>query len=335
MRGMRAASLWIPFCLVGAGCSSGGDGELLEHEFPAVAVEAGQEITSMCLSWSLANEQPLFVNSVTMTAGPGWHHSNWFYVPAGTFSVDDGAWECGGEFDQITAALAGGVLFAQSTQATDETQAFADGAALEVPPHSVVMSQIHLVNPGEGAIDTGVAIALGAVAERDVAIRLRPLSFDFHRLAIPPQQRSRFEADCDLQEASGGPLDMSFYYVLPHYHGWATGMNIELSGGARDGEPVYAVESRIGEPLGKALTPPLSLSGARGFRFSCDYDNSSERTIGYGNSRDDEMCIFLAFTDSELSWGGGVITGQAELRGVEDGVAVYTGDCDAVGLRPL
>lgn len=304
----------------------------VSHDFDPVEVEAGTEITTMCLSWSLGNEEPIFVDTVTMEAGPGWHHSNWFYVPAGTFSVDDGNWECGDEFDQIQAALAGGVLFAQSTQATDETQRFADGAALELPPNAVVVSQIHLVNADDRPIDTGVRMTLGSVDEADVAIRLRPLSFDFHQLAIPPNQRSRFETSCDMEDATGQPLDISLYYVLPHYHSWAEGMDIQLAGGERDGQEVYQIESGIGEPLGSTLTPPLPMSGSRGIRFACNYDNSSERTIGYGNNRDDEMCIFLAFTDSRLSFGGGVLTGEPIFRGVEGGVAVYDGNCTAFGL---
>lgn len=332
MRGMRAVRLLVPICLAAAGCSDGaGDrANLVEHEFPAAHLEAGEEVTGLCLSWRLDNEQPLFVNSVRMEADTGWHHSNWFYVPAGTFPVDDGLWDCAGEFDQITAALAGGVLFAQSTQATDETQSFADGAAIEIPPHSVVISNVHLINAGDVPLDTGVSIGIGTMDERDVAIHLRPLSFDFHQIAIPPQQRSRFETDCDMTAL--GPLDISLYYVLPHYHSWAEGMDIQLAGGERDGEPIYRIESSIGEPLGSTLSPPISMAGSNGIRFSCSYDNPSDRTIRYGNSVEDEMCIFLAFTDSEQSWGGGVLASEPVLVGEEDGVAVYSGECAALGL---
>ena len=350
MRAMRAPSIpllaLVLVCTTTAGCSDdgGGDGgsgpsdpsflDPIEHDFPAVPLQPGEEITSLCLSWSIGNEAPLFVNGVTMHAGPGWHHSNWFYVPEGTFPVDDGVWPCSDAgFNQLAAAQAGGVLFAQSTQATDETQTFPQGAALEIPPASVVVSQIHLLNSGDGAIDTGVSMTLAPMAEAEVEIRLHPLAFDFHQLAIPPQQRSRFEAECDMEASLGGPLDaISLYYVLPHYHARAEGMDIQIFGGERDGERIYRVESGIGEPLGATLSPPFSLAGARGIRFSCTYDNRSEATIGYGNSGQAEMCIFLAFTDSALSWAGGVVNGQPSMRGVEDGVAVFTGPCGTVAL---
>ncbi len=359
---MRAVRLLLPVCLAIAGCSGdddggpadGGDGQAddggdgsagddggdgggvgaseLMHEFPAVTVKSGQEITTLCLSWSLHNTEPVFVNSVTMNAGPGWHHSNWFYVPTDTFSVNDGVWECGSEFDQFTAALSGGVLFAQLTQATDETQAFPEGAVLELPPDSVVVSQVHLLNVADEDIDTGVTMKLAGVAEADVRIRLRPLSFDFHQLAIPPQQSSRFETECDMERAAGLLDDVSLYYALPHYHSTARGMSIVLFGGDRDGEVVHEIESTIGEPLGTTLAPPLSMAGARGIRFSCTYDNTTDRTIGYGNSGQDEMCIFLAFTDSDLAFAGGVVRGEATEAGKDGDVALYTGECDTLAV---
>jgi hypothetical protein len=365
MRGMRAVCLLLPLCLVAPACAGDDDGDpgdegdsssgddssaddggddgdggggggegALEHAFPSVPLESGDEVTNLCLSWSVGNQEPIYVQSVTMNAGPGWHHSNWFYVPSGTFPVEDGVWECQDDFDQFTAALAGGVLFAQSTQATDETQAFPVGAVLELPPNAVVVSNIHLLNASEEAIDTGVSMTLATVKEEDVSIRLRPLSFTFDQLAIPPQQSSRFEAECDMEEQGGSLEGLSLYYALPHYHSFAKGMNIEMLGGERDGETIHQVESGIGEPLGVTLSPPLSMTGARGIRFSCDYENTTERTIGYGNSGEDEMCIFLAFTDSDRSWAGGVLQGDPKLSGMDGDVAVYTGDCGVLSVTP-
>src|SRR5262245_59443573 len=101
----------------------------LEREFTGIRVAPATESTDLCASWRLDNDRVLYVNQVDMEAGAGWHHSNWFFVPEATFSEDDGVWRCGVDFDAVKAALTGGVLFAQSTQATDETQGFQQGAA--------------------------------------------------------------------------------------------------------------------------------------------------------------------------------------------------------------
>jgi len=326
-------------CLAACGASAedeaGGGPEqdlFLQREFTGIRVAPGTESTGQCASWRLGNERPLFINQVEMDAGAGWHHSNWFFVPEGTFSVDDGVWDCGGDFDGVKAALSGGVLFAQSTQATEETQGFQPGAALEVPAGSVVVGEIHIINVTEEELETDLALSLTALPEEEVETRLRPLAFDFHQLAIPAQQRSRFEASCDMEEAFGGPIDLAVHYVLPHYHRFGVAMDIEMMGGTRDGESVYGIESGIGEPLGRSMAPPLSLTGARGIRFACEFDNPTQDTIYFGNNRDSEMCIMLAFTDSNVVWGGGVLEGAPRLRGVEDGVAVYEGDCSVLAL---
>jgi hypothetical protein len=185
---------------------------------------------------------------------------------------------------------------------------------------------------GDEELETTLALALTGLPEDEVVTRLRPLAFDFHQLAIPAQQRSRFETSCDMEEAYGGPIDLSLHYVLPHYHRFGVGMNIEMTGGDRDGETIYGIESQIGEPLGRSMAPPVSLAGSRGIRFSCEFDNTTPDTIYFGNNRDSEMCIMLAFTDSNVVWGGGVLDGSPRLRGVEDGVAVYDGDCSVAAL---
>ena len=49
------------------------------------------------------------MNAVEMRADPGWHHSNWMFVPEVRFRGDDGTWDCDErEFNEVSAALSGG-----------------------------------------------------------------------------------------------------------------------------------------------------------------------------------------------------------------------------------
>lgn len=323
-----------------AGCGSGGDDDdtgggqvlVLEHDFEALHLEAGEEVTSLCLSWRLDNTAPLLVNQVEIDAGPGWHHSNWFYVPEDYVSVTDGVWDCAGEIDEVSAGLAGGVLFAQSTQSTSETQTFADGLALEVPPHSLVVGTIHLINASESAIETPIRMEIVGLPPEAVSTVLQPMAFDFHQLAIPPGVRSRFETTCDLIEAYGGPIDLGIHYLLPHYHQLGVGMDVDIVGGPSDGESIFSGRETIGEPLGETMSPPVSLAGATGIRFACEFDNPTDRTVYFGNSGGAEMCMLLAYSDSAAVFAGGVLSGSPEFRGEEDGVRVYQGDCQAYSV---
>ena len=53
---------------------------LLVHSFGAHDLGPLQE-TEPCAQWTLHNEQPLYVNTVTLSNDGVYHHSNWLVVP--------------------------------------------------------------------------------------------------------------------------------------------------------------------------------------------------------------------------------------------------------------
>jgi len=58
-------------------------------------------------------------------------------------------WTCTDrQYSQLDAALVGGVLYTQSTQASQELQQFPNSAAVRIPPYSRVIGDIHLLNTG-------------------------------------------------------------------------------------------------------------------------------------------------------------------------------------------
>ena len=60
------------------------------------------------------------------------------------------------------------------------------------------------------------------------------------------------------------------------------------AGGAHDGELLWQSDSRTQNRLD--LAEPLHLQPGDGFRFQCDYVNSTDRELRYGVSADDETC---------------------------------------------
>jgi hypothetical protein len=80
------------------------------------------------------------------------------------------------------------------------------------------------------------------------------------------------------------------------------------------------------------LDPPFDMTGAQGIRFSCSYDNPTDRTVRYGNG-DGEMCILLAYTDDDSRWAGGSLLGTPREAGVaEDGTLLFEGTCGVLAF---
>jgi hypothetical protein len=75
------------------------------------------------VQWTLHNDQPIYVNTVTLVNDGGYHHSNWLAVPEDKFPGEDGYFDCDERgYTELDGRVSGTVLFAQSTQSRSETQ---------------------------------------------------------------------------------------------------------------------------------------------------------------------------------------------------------------------
>lgn len=316
------------------GPTTGGDapGETAQivHSFGSVLMSPYLE-TEPCVQWTLDNDEPLYVNAVTLVNDGGFHHSNWFVVPEDVFAGDDGYWNCWDrEFNEISAAVEGTVLTAQSTQSRHEVMRLPEGVVVKVPPRHKVVAQVHLLNLGSTDLDSELRIALGLIHPRDVDVVVAPMHLDYRQLDILAQERTRFTGNCRFGQAYEGatkkPLDLKLYYVLPHYHYLGEYFNLEILGGPRDGEVLFRLDGFNGDANGKAFDPPVDLSGADGLRFGCGYNNWRDKDIHYGIG-DNEMCAMLGLADSRVMIESRVVAGSQAV-GIDGGVILNEADCD-------
>lgn len=306
---------------------------LQTYDFGPYTLQPGEEQTQYCVQISLHNEDYLYVNSVELTTGPGFHHSNWFFVPESTFAGDDGTYNCPDRnFNEPAAAIFGGVLFAQSTQSPHEIQQFPEGVVIKIPPHSKVVSQIHLLNPTDGALEISPAIALKPIVESAVVTTLAGISFENQALALPAHMQSRFTVECNIadkhQMLFGRAPDFNIYYALAHYHTLGTKLTLEAVKSTGESTVVFSTENRVGsDNLGGPIDPKFSMSGYAKLRMSCEFYNPNGNIIRWGNG-DGEMCVFLAFSDSTYNWGGGVLEeGPPDNPQMVGDMMTYTNGC--------
>ena len=81
----------------------------------------------------------------------------------------------------------------------------------------------------------------------------------------------------------------------------------------------------MGEPIGKTIDPPMNNDGATKLTLDCGYLNTTDRTLVYGLGGK-EMCVFLAYTDSNLKVGvsGGP---NHDMGEDEDGILLNETEC--------
>lgn len=305
---------------------------MLSVQSPVVA--PGGEIQSLCQSWTLDNDQPLYVQSAVLNSGHGFHHGNWFYVRDSDFPGPDAVWPCAERnFDTVSGTVSGGIFVGQSTQSTSDTAVLPAGAAVQIPPHSRIIADVHLLNASDVAIAPAMELTLEFSPASAVAHQLHILGITYQDLELPPNMMSEFSTECDVNDfyvsKTGHTADFSAYYALPHYHSRGTFARAELVGGPNDGTIVFKTDKKTGEPWGQTLSPPVSMAGASGLRVTCGFSNNTDKPIKWGYG-DGEMCLVGLMTDSPFRMAGAAL--RTTSTEVIDGVSKSSGPCVFVGL---
>ncbi len=333
---MRTITLLVATALVAlAGCSdssssdSGDFNATVEHTFEAITVAPGAD-DYWCQSWTIGNEETLYVNKVRQVNDGAWHHSNWFFVPDDRWGepvTDDGTWKCRDrEFNQVSAAAFGGTIFAQSTQSFEETQAFPEGTVIVVPPRSKIIGNVHLFNVAAAPIDTTLTMGIEAIEEEEVVTKLREMSFANYAIAIDPQRQSRWTQTCDLTGIIEDSLNV--YYVLGHYHEWGNYFSLSFVDDDGTERPIVELEN-VSDVLGRTIDPPVNSQGAKRMKYTCGYNNTTDRTLVWGNTGEEEMCQFLAYVDGDLKIAAFPENEEPELMGeTDDGTLMYEVSCE-------
>ena len=297
-----------------------------------MTVPAGHEDEDTCQSWTLNNKTELWVSSITQHNDGAYHHANWFFVPDDQFVLPDGIWTCSQhDFMEVTAALLGGYLFAQSTQSQDETQTLPNGAAIRIPPYSRIIGSSHLLNATDSDVKTTLHLTLHTIPPAQVQAKLAPARITYHDLHLDPTAKSSFTAECAIdqkyQDLVHQPLQYQLYFTLAHYHVLGAYSELQVLGGPHDGQVVMHHDG--GGNFGTAIDPLVDLGalGATGFRFTCGYDNPRSSPVGWGIG-DQEMCVIALQAATDIGFDAEVGDGTGAKIGVApNGENQYKGPC--------
>ncbi|MEM6296925.1 MAG: hypothetical protein AAGA54_37015, partial [Myxococcota bacterium] len=290
---------------------------------------AGSEETMTCYAWTVDNDAPLYVQGVEFQNGGSFHHSNWFVVPEDVYPGEDGFFPCSERgFEDVSAALAGTVLFAQSTQAQQESMRFTEGATIRIPARSKIVAGVHLLNLGPDARDTAAWMSLDVIHPALVEAIVVPFMLSYFDLNIPARQRAVFQGECKGSEF----LDISrfaLHYVLPHYHGTGTTATLSLFDGEEE-VPVLDHQGFGASAMGQVFDPPLVVEDLSAITFSCGYDNPHDEDLTWGIGIN-EMCVVLGFASVGGVYIAGVEAGKTLSTSIdEDGTQRSRGACSGL-----
>jgi hypothetical protein len=161
------------------------------------------------------------------------------------------------------------------------------GVAHELKAGSQLVVQLHLVNTQVKDVTNVAEIAMKATEAADTeAVQIG--GFGSFQISLPPAQTSSITSECTL------PRTSRLVALMPHMHQLATSMKLELGTSKDDLQLIYSrdpwnFDQQTIDSLDTTLTE------GRFARLTCNYDNTTDRTITYGESSFDEMCFLGIF----------------------------------------
>jgi hypothetical protein len=173
-----------------------------------------------------------------------------------------------------------------STQHTYHDQRFASGVGQVFYGGQKVALDYHFLNGSDEPVPAKVKLNFHVAARS--AVRQIARTAGFHNLTIytPPGGRSSHLAECQVsQELLVGEL-------VRRTQARGTSFTVWRSGGERDGELVWHSPDPNDTRL--ELAEPIHLAPGEGFRFECDYENTTDLELRFGVNASDEMCTLSA-----------------------------------------
>jgi Copper type II ascorbate-dependent monooxygenase, C-terminal domain len=82
--------------------------------------------------------------------------------------------------------------------------------------------------------------------------------------------------------------------MLSHYHKRGEKFEVRRKGGAKDGELLYSSED-YENPLLKVFPTPVVLKAGEGLVSTVTYNNTTNRTLTFGITSEDEMNFTILF----------------------------------------
>jgi hypothetical protein len=173
-----------------------------------------------------------------------------------------------------------------STQGTRDDERYPPGVGQVLHGGQKIAVDYLYVNPGAEVLPAKVKLNFHTVSAQAIERLARIARFNNLTIYTPPRGRSSHLAECAFNQ------EVRVSELIRRTQHRGTSFSVWIAGGERDGEllwySAHPSDARI------AWNDALALRPGEGFRFQCDYLNTSDRELRFGVNASDETCSLNA-----------------------------------------
>lgn len=236
------------------------------------SLQPGQNDTYRCVRFTLTEDT--YITNIMAQAPLGTHHTV-LSIASGSAAGPDGEQDCGVNTLGMVMLYASGV----GTAPLD----FPEGVGIRVRAGQQIHLNLHLYNTSDEVL-TGESAILVKQSSTPPAILAENVFAGSFQINIPPMTTRTVTGGCTATR------DYTLFALWPHMHQVATHQKVEL---VRGGTPTVLHD----EPFNFAeqdyylQEPAVQVQQGDQIRVTCTYVNTTNRTITFGDSSDQEMCF--------------------------------------------
>lgn len=243
----------------------------------------------------VGNEDPVYINRFEMKMRSNSHH---FLVNSFSSEIPEHLMpqvgkvrdvrNADGTLSDTTMEQIEYHIYTVASQAPELDYTFPPGVALKIPADHKLDINVHYVNKTNEPILGECYLNLYMADSTQVAHEARPIFFNNFDIELPPKEKTIVQRDY----VSDHP--MKLFMLTSHSHKHGERFDILISGGEQDGEVIYT-STDWQHPLVKTFDPPIDLKAGEGLIMRVTYNNTTDHTIRFGLTSDDEMGIIYGY----------------------------------------
>lgn len=264
-------------------------GDAYSIDFGKVSLMPGEEDTK-CVVKRLSNTEAMHVGNIHNTLSSASHHLIVYRVADTEERAEP--YPCQPFADLLQPDKGTPLMI---TQKHDDLLALPKGVGFEFAAGQMVRLEMHYLNASNAPIDATATSTFYAMPEADVTAKADLLFVGNPDITIPPMSKHTLGPTyLPLPATLSGA---NFFGVTGHTHRFGTKVTVATA--AEEGgkeSPVYDVQDWLwGEPETVYHDPPFQVPDGGGFQFTCAWNNTSDKKVGFGESATDEMCFFWTY----------------------------------------
>jgi hypothetical protein len=258
-------------------------------QFGPITINPGIENTQ-CVVKRLGNPERLRVNTVHNVLGGGSHHLVVYRVNDTEERLTP--FDCQPFTDTLDPAKGSTLMI---TQKKDDTLKLPAGVAYTLDANQMIRLEVHYINPTKAPIELKATSTMIPIADADFKFEADFLFIGTPDISLPPNKATTIGPT--YFKVPDQYVDAKFFAITGHEHHYGTNVTVNVASSATDpGTSVYNVPDwKWDEPATVQQEPPFTVPAGGGFRFTCDYNNTTNGTVGFGESANQEMCFFWAY----------------------------------------